>query len=131
MRWHRRRWISQKREPQPGGSYSTWHGSPDAARRLEAARQLTGKATGSAERDQLAVCLRVLSSLVRDLGLLSTRSDPRLLANADLEADLGPLTNSFDSARSQRAFTAVDQALGALDRNVNPKVVADWLVLQL
>jgi hypothetical protein len=30
-----------------------------------------------------------------------------------------------------RAFGAVDRALAALDRNVNPKVVADWLVLQL
>jgi DNA polymerase III subunit delta' len=103
----------------------------DPVRRLEAARPLTGKATGSAERDQLAACLRVLSSLLRDLGVLSIHADPRLLANPDLQADLGRLTGTFDGARSQRAFTAVDQALVALDRNVNPKVVADWLVLQL
>jgi hypothetical protein len=30
-----------------------------------------------------------------------------------------------------RAFTAVDKALGALERNASPKIVADWLVLQL
>jgi hypothetical protein len=30
-----------------------------------------------------------------------------------------------------RAFTAVDQALVALERNASVKLVADWLVLQL
>jgi DNA polymerase-3 subunit delta' len=103
----------------------------DPGRRLELVRGLTGKATGAAERDQMAVCLRAMSSLLRDLGVLSNRADPATLANADLQADLGRLTAAFDSERSTRAFNAVDQALAALDRNVNPKVVADWLVLQL
>ena len=105
--------------------------SSDPSRRLEAARGLTGKASGAAERDQMAVCLRSLSSLLRDLGLLSNRADDASLANPDLRDDLGRLTSVFDSARTTRAFSAVDQAIGALDRNVNPKVVADWLVLQL
>ena len=83
------------------------------------------------ERDDLAVCLRALSSLLRDLGILSTRADARMLANADLQADLSRLTAAFDSARSMRAFQAVDRALGALERNAGPKIVADWLVLQL
>ena len=103
----------------------------DPGRRLEAVRGLTGKATGAAERDQMTVCLRSLSSLLRDLGLLSNRADPATLANADLRDELGRLTSAFDSERSTRAFNAVDQALAALERNVNPKVVADWLVLQL
>ena len=103
----------------------------DPGRRLEAVRGLTGKATGAAERDQMAVCLRSLSSLVRDLGLLSNRADPAALANADRHDELARLTSAFDSERSTRAFNAVDQALAALERNVNPKVVADWLVLQL
>jgi hypothetical protein len=30
-----------------------------------------------------------------------------------------------------RAFTAVDRALMALERNAGVKVVADWVVLQL
>jgi hypothetical protein len=30
-----------------------------------------------------------------------------------------------------RAYTAVDEALAALERNANAKVVANWLVLQL
>jgi len=103
----------------------------DPVRRLDAVRGLTGKATGAAERDQLAVCLRLLASLLRDLGLLANRADPASLANADLQDDLARLTGVFGSERSMRAFSAVDKALAALDRNVNPKVVADWLVLQL
>jgi DNA polymerase-3 subunit delta' len=103
----------------------------DPGRRLELVRGLTGKATGAAERDRMAVCLRAMSSLLRDLGLLSSRAEPAMLANADLRDDLGRLAAAFDSERSTRAFNAVDRALAALDRNVNPKVVADWLVLQL
>jgi len=106
----------------------------DPARRLDAARDLTDKkkaSGGASERDQLAVCLRALASLLRDLGILSIRADTRSLANTDLQADLGSLTDAFDSDRSMRAFNAVDRALGALERNASPKVVADWLVLQL
>jgi DNA polymerase-3 subunit delta' len=104
----------------------------DPIRRLEAAKDLTGKKTTPAgERDQLGAMLRALGSLLRDLGILATRSDQRTLANADLADDLGRLTSTFDGERVIRAFAAVDHALGALERNASPKVVADWLVLQL
>ena len=104
----------------------------DPSRRIDAARDLTGKKGSSAgEREQLAVLLRALSSLLRDLGILSTRADARMLANADLQDDLQRLTAAYDSSRSMRAFTAVDQALAALERNASPKLVADWVVLQL
>jgi DNA polymerase-3 subunit delta' len=108
----------------------------DPARRLEAAKLLTPAAAGASrrpgyERDQLAACLRAMASLLRDLGIMATRADARMLANADLAAQLEPLTRSYDSERSARAYTAVDRALGALERNASPKVVADWLVLQL
>jgi hypothetical protein len=104
----------------------------DPSRRIDAAKDLTGKKGSSAsERDQLAVCLRALSSLLRDLGILSTRADARMLANTDLQGALERLTSVYDSVRTMRAFTAVDRALGALERNASPKVVADWLVLQI
>ena len=106
-------------------------GVTDPVRRLEMVRGLTGKASGAVERDQMAVYLRAMSSLLRDLGALSHRADPAILANPDLQDDLGRLTDAFDADRSTRAFNAVDEALAALDRNVNPKVVADWLILQL
>jgi DNA polymerase-3 subunit delta' len=104
----------------------------DPVRRLEAARELVGKASGpNRERDCLAVRLRALASLLRDLGLLAARTETPSLANADLQMDLNRLTEAFDGERTTRAFDAVDRALVALDRNAGPKVVADWLVLQI
>ena len=102
------------------------------ATRLEAVKDVTGKkSTPAQERAQLAVCLRALASLLRDLGILSSRGNPAMLANTDLQAELGRLSPAFDGERTTRAFVAVDRALGALERNASPKVVADWLVLQL
>jgi DNA polymerase-3 subunit delta' len=106
----------------------------DARSRLEVAKEIVGKSSKGAslgERDSLAMHLRLLHGLLRDLGVLSTRADPGALANADLEPLLQRLVPSFDRARLVRAFAAVDTALGALDRNASPKIVADWLVLQL
>ena len=104
----------------------------DPARRLDAARELIGKASGSSrERDQLAVRLRVLASLLRDLGLLAAKAEGFALANTDLRMELTRLTDVFDGERTTRAFGAVDRALVALDRNAGPKVVADWLALQI
>ena len=103
----------------------------DSVRRLEVAKDLTGKKSSAVERDHLVVCLRALASLLRDIGILANHGEVQSLANADLLADLERLTASFDSERSMRAFTAVDRALAALERNASPKVVADWLVLQL
>lgn len=102
-------------------------------RRLEAAEIVKMKAgTASAdERNRLATCLRALSSLLRDVGVIANRADARLLANADLEVELQRLANAFDDRRSCRAFAVVDEALTALERNASPKLVADWFVLQL
>ena len=104
----------------------------DPAQRLGSAKNLTAKkSTPAVERERLAACLRALASLLRDLGLLAAGADAGSLANADLQTNLASLTRDFGSERSTRAFTAVDRALGALERNASPKVVADWLVLQL
>ncbi len=104
----------------------------DPARRIEGARDLTGKkSTAAGERDQLAACLRALAALVRDLTVLASRADARLLANADLRPQLERIGKVYDSDRSDRAYLAIDRALAALERNASPKLVADWLVLQL
>ena len=104
----------------------------DLSQRIDVAKDLTGqKGTPATEREQLASCLRALSSFLRDLGVLASGGDVRLLANADLQPVLERLAAVFNGERSHRAFSAVDAALAALDRNASPKVVADWLVLQL
>lgn len=103
----------------------------DARERIDAARQL-GKPTSSVgERDQLAAQLQACGSLLRDLVLLTTRGDERVLANRDLKPELERLTASFDAGRSNRAFELVDRALAALDRNVSPKIVAGWLAVRV
>jgi predicted ATP-dependent protease len=104
----------------------------EPVRRLAGAEILKVKAgTPAEERNRLATSLRALLSLLRDVGVISTQADPKLLANADLEAELRQLANTFDDRRSRRAFGAVDEALTALERNASPKLVADWLILQL
>jgi DNA polymerase III subunit delta' len=106
--------------------------SSDPVKRVNLARELAdGKGTPAEERNRLAVRLRSLGSLLRDVGIISTRADRGMLANADLERQLEKLSASFDPQRSMRAYAAVDRALAALDRNASPKVVADWLLLEL
>ena len=104
----------------------------DPRHRLNCAKELVGnKDAASSERDALAGRLRALTSLLRDVELLSTRANERLLANVDLGSDLQDLSKAYDTSRTIRAFSAVDRALGALvDRNASPKIVADWLVFQ-
>jgi DNA polymerase-3 subunit delta' len=105
----------------------------DPARRIDAARELVGKPSGGSarERDHLIIRLRALASLLRDLGILAIGAEAPPLANADLEADLARLSGAFGGDRSAQAFAAVDRALSALERNAGPKVVADWLALQI
>ena len=104
----------------------------DPSRRMLTAKDLTGtRSTPAGEREQMGALLRALSSLLRDLGAIAAGADARTLANADLAADLTRLSASYDGRRSVRAFCAVDEALASLDHNASPKVVADWLVLQL
>ena len=72
-----------------------------------------------------------MASLLRDIELLSVRADAGGLANADVRPALERLARTFEGERGVRAFTAVDRALVALERNAGVKIVADWLVLQL
>ena len=104
----------------------------DPAKRINLARELAeGKGSPAEERNRLAIRLRSLGSLLRDVGIIATRADRAMIANADLEQPLEKLAASFDARRSMRAYGAVDRALAALDRNASPKVVADWLLLEL
>jgi DNA polymerase-3 subunit delta' len=102
----------------------------DATRRIEHAKDLLTK-SGAGDRDDLAANLRAMASLLRDIALLSTRADARALANPDVQPALERLTDAYRGDRGVRAFTAVDRALVALERNAGVKIVADWLVLQL
>ena len=100
----------------------------DPRRRLAAARALGGDKT---DREELGRRLQLVSSMLRDLGVLLSRADERSLANADMKQSLQRLLPAFDGDRTVRAFSAVDRAIFALDRNASPKIVADWLAFQI
>jgi DNA polymerase III subunit delta' len=104
--------------------------------RLGAAQAIVGKTPkgyGVGERESVAMHLRVLQTMLRDIGVLSISADSCALANADLAAVLERLRPAFDHARLVHAFTAVHRAIDALGppRNGSPKLVADWVALQV
>ena len=101
------------------------------AARIQAAINLPGATRGKADRTALGQSLHALSTILRDLGALLSSADERALANADLTTPLQALLRSYDRARVLSAFAAVDRALDALDRNASPRIVADWLALQI
>jgi len=107
----------------------------DARGRLDSVRELVGRrdagSTAGSDREDLARRLAVLSVLFRDLAILSTRAHGDALVNLDLTSELKSLSRSYGRDRAVRAFSAADRALSALRRNASPKIVADWLVLQL
>ena len=96
--------------------------------RLAAARALRGD---KVERDELGRRLRLVASMLRDIGVLLSHADERSLANGDLQPVLARLLPAFDAGRALDAFAAVDRALQALDRNASPKIVADWVAFQV
>ena len=98
------------------------------AQRLAAARALGGD---KVDRDELGRRLRLVASMLRDIGVLLSHADERSLANGDLKPVLARLLPAFDADRALDAFAAVDRALQALDRNASPKIVADWVAFQV
>ena len=92
---------------------------------------VAGTRAGAADRGTVSDRLRALSSILRDLELLATRADGALVANADLRGELEAILPAFDSLRVLRAFSAVDRASVALERNASPRIVADWLAVEL
>jgi len=102
-----------------------------AATRLQAAAALVGPPRKERSRQEIAVILRMASSMLRDIELLNTGSDQTALANLTLADALGALARPFAGARARAAFVAVDRALDALARNAGTKVVAEWVSLQI
>jgi DNA polymerase-3 subunit delta' len=83
----------------------------DPRRRIEGAKDLltSSGGGGAADRAQLAVYLRAMGSLLRDVALLAAHGDAGGLANSDLRPALDRLAASFRSAGAVRAFGAVDE----------------------
>jgi hypothetical protein len=104
----------------------------DERKRIEGARHLlTGTAAGGAgARRQLSAHLRAVAAVLRDVALLSTGADERALAHPLVRPSIERLS-AFHGDRGIEAFSAVDEALVALERNASVKIVADWVMLHL
>ena len=104
----------------------------DPRTRLEHAKALLkGGGSPADERAHLSMRLEALGSLLRDVGLLTSGADERLIANLDRRRELDALVRSLRADRVAQAFDAVARAHAALDQNVSPKVVADWLAINV
>ncbi len=104
----------------------------DPRTRLERAKDLLkGSGTPASEREHLGARLMAMSALIRDAGLVASGADLRLLANLDRTPVVESLAHTLGRDRLDRMFTAVAEAEDALDRNVSPKVVADWLAINV
>jgi DNA polymerase-3 subunit delta' len=104
-------------------------GTPGPAAKLTLAKAFAGGP--GTDRERLVRQLHVLASLVRDVGLLLAGGDERWLANGDLRAALEARLGAWDADRVLRAASAIDRALGALDRYASPKIVADWITAEI
>lgn len=104
----------------------------DPRTRLEHAKELLkGSGTPASEREHLGARLMAMTALVRDAGLVATGGDARLLANLDRKPVLDSLARTLGVDRIARIFAAITRAEYALERNVSPKVIADWLAINV
>jgi DNA polymerase III subunit delta' len=107
-------------------------GRADANSRVQAASALYGGSSKKERsREDLAVMLRLMASMLRDLEAINAGADRGVLANPVLAGDLESLARAFKGDRARDAFGAVDRALAALERNAGTKLVAEWLAVQV
>ena len=106
----------------------------DVPGRLEGAKAFTARSGSrrapSADRAEVRRRLRLLATLLRDAEVAAAEADAPL-ANADLDDRVATLSKTYGGRRGLRAFRAVNEAIDALDRNVSPKTVADWVACRL
>ena len=106
--------------------------APGTQGRLQAAAVLaTGSSKKERPREDLALMLRMMASMLRDIELLNTGGTAPTLANPVAADDLGALAKRYAGSRARDAFVAVDRALAALERNAGTKVVSEWLALHV
>ena len=104
----------------------------DPRTRLEHAKDLLkGGGTQAAEREHLGARLTAMAALVRDAGLVASGADARLLANLDRKPVVESLARTLGAERIGRVFAALVRAEEALEGNASPKVVADWLAINV
>jgi DNA polymerase-3 subunit delta' len=104
----------------------------DTQSRVQAASALhTGGSRKERTREDVAIVLRLMASMLRDLEAINAGADRAVLANPLLSGHLETLARAYSGDRARTAFGAVDRALTALERNAGTKVVTEWLAVQM
>jgi DNA polymerase-3 subunit delta' len=98
--------------------------------RLKAAAALAQHGSRRRDREALGARLALLSSLCRDLAALRAGAGGAI-ANVDLAEELAALEPAFEIGRLAAAYGAIAAAQQALDRNASPKIVADWIGVEI
>jgi len=107
-------------------------GRSDTQSRVQAASALhSGGSKKERTREDVAIVLRLMASMLRDLEAINAGADPAVLANPLLSGDLESIARAYSGDRARTAFGAVDRALTALERNAGIKVVTEWLAVQM
>jgi DNA polymerase III subunit delta' len=109
-------------------------GRADTQSRVQAASALHsggGSSKKERTREDVAIVLRLMASMLRDVEAINAGADRAVLANPLLTTDLENLARAYSGDRARAAFGAVDRALTALERNAGTKVVAEWLAVQM
>jgi DNA polymerase-3 subunit delta' len=102
--------------------------------RLQAAALITsGTTKKDRTREEVALILQMMASLLRDIELLNAGGEPQSLANPALIDDLQPLQRAYSGDRAREAFSFVDKAIVSIRRpcNAAPKLVTEWLALHI
>jgi hypothetical protein len=106
--------------------------SGGAPARLQAVPPIvSGSGKTDRDRREVGLILRVVASMLRDIELLNSDADARLLANGALADQLRRIMRAYAGDRARTSFGAVDRAVAALERNAGTKVVVDWVALQI
>jgi DNA polymerase-3 subunit delta' len=102
----------------------------NVADQLKASAALAKHDSDRRDREALAMRVDVIRSFLRDLGAMAARR-PDVVQNADVADELRTLSSRFDLTRVTRGYETLARAESALERNASPKIVADWIALQL
>ncbi len=104
----------------------------EPSRRIQLAKALfPSKSVPAKDREFLAVRLRALGALLRDLSVVLAGGSPELLAHTGLATEFRELAGTCDIEQAGRYYALVDRALAALERNASAKLIANWLVVQV
>jgi DNA polymerase-3 subunit delta' len=106
-------------------------GRLDAPARLQVAATVVGAPKRERPREDLGVIFRLTGSMLRDIEALNSGAERQILANPIVADELQAIARHYAGDRARDAFTAVDRALFALERNAGAKLVAEWLSLQI